>query len=81
MIPSPNVKLKEEFQQVLKACGDTMIRNVDKLYDLYVDRTSSLSLSFNFRQDSVLTMDIVCDKLVYETICDEKIKVKEEGEE
>lgn len=81
MIPSPNVKSKEEFEQVLKACGDTMIRNVDKLYDLYVDRTSSLSLSFNFRPDYVLTMDIVCDKLVYETICDEKIKVKEEGEE
>lgn len=80
MIPSPNVKSKEEFEQVLKACGDTMIRNVDKLYDLYVDRTSSLSLSFNFRPDYVLTMDIVCDKLVYETICDEKIKVKEEGE-
>ena len=81
MIPSPNVKSKEEFEQVLKACGDTMMRNVDKLYDLYVDRTSSLSLSFNFRPDYVLTMDIVCDKLVYETICDEKIKVKEEGEE
>lgn len=81
MIPSPIVKSKEEFEQVLKACGDTMIRNVDKLYDLYVDRTSSLSLSFNFRPDYVLTMDIVCDKLVYETICDEKIKVKEEGEE
>ena len=81
MIPSPNIKSKEEFEQVLKACGDTMIRNVDKLYDLYVDRTSSLSLSFNFRPDYVLTMDIVCDKLVYETICDEKIKVKEEGEE
>ena len=80
MIPSPNVKSKEEFEQVLKACGDTMIRNVDKLYDLYVDRTSSLSLSFNFRPDYVLTMDIVCDKLVYETICDEKITVKEEGE-
>lgn len=81
MIPNPNVKSKEEFEQVLKACGDTMMRNVDKLYDLYVDRTSSLSLSFNFRPDYVLTMDIVCDKLVYETICDEKIKVKEEGEE
>lgn len=81
MIPSPNVKSKEEFEQVLKACSDTMVRNVDKLYDLYVDRTSSLSLSFNFRPDYVLTMDIVCDKLVYETICDEKIKVKEEGEE
>ena len=81
MIPSPNVKSKEEFEQVLKACGDTMIRNVDKLYDLYVDRTSSLSLSFNFRPDYVLTMDIVCDKLVYETICDEKINVKEKGEE
>ena len=80
MIPSPNVKSKEEFQQVLKACGDTMMRNVDKLYDFYADRTSSLSLSFNFRPDYVLTMDIVCDKLVYETICDEKIKVKEEGE-
>lgn len=81
MIPNPNVKSKEEFQQVLKACGDTMMRNVDKLYDFYVDKTSSLSLSFNFRPDCVLTMDIVCDKLVYETICDEKIKVKEEGEE
>ena len=80
MIPSPNVKSKEEFERVLKACGDTMIRNVDKLYDLYVDRTSSLSLSFNFRPDYVLTMDIVCDKLVYETICDEKIKLTEEGE-
>ena len=73
MIPSPNSKSKEEFQQVLKACGDTMIRHVDKLYDLYVDR--------NFRPGYVLTMDIVCDKFVYETICDEKIKVKEEGEE
>lgn len=81
MIPNPNVKSKEEFEQVLKACGDTMMRNVDKLYDLYVDRTSGLSLSFNFRPGYVLTMDIVCDKLVYETICDEKIKVKEEGEE
>lgn len=81
MIPNPNIESKEEFEQVLKACGDTMIRNVDKLYDLYVDRTSSLSLSFNFRPDYLLTMDIVCDKLVYKTICDEKIKVKEEGEE
>lgn len=80
MMPNPNVKNKEDFEKVLKACGDTMIRNVDKLYDLYTDRTSSLSLSFNFRPDYVLTMDIVCDKLVYETICDEKIKVGE-GEE
>ena len=80
MIPNPNIQSKEEFEHVLKACGDTMIRNVDKLYDLYVDRTSNLSLSFNFRLDYVLTMDIFCDKLVYETICDEKIKVKEEGE-
>lgn len=81
MIPNPNIQSKEEFKRVLKACGDTMIRNVDTLYDLYVDRTSSLSLSFNFRLDYVLTMDIVCDKLIYETIYDEKIKVKEEGEE
>lgn len=77
-IPNSNIQSKEEFKRVLKACGDTMIRNVDTLYDLYVDRTSILSLTFNFRLGYVLTMDVVCDKLVYENECDEKIKVKEE---
>ena len=81
MIPNPRIKSKEEFEKALKACGDTMMRNSDKLYGLYVDHTYSLSLGFHFRVDECLTMDIVCDKLVYETIYDEKINVKEEGEE
>ena len=77
-IPNPHIKSKEEFEKVLKACSDTMMRNSDKLYALYVDHTYSLSLGFRFAVDECLTMDIVCDKFVYETICDEKIKVKEE---
>lgn len=81
LIPNPNIKSKEEFKQALKACSDTMIRNVDKLYDLYVDKTTSLSLSFSFSPDYILTMDIACGKLVYENECNEKIIVKEEGEE
>ena len=80
MIPNPCVETKEDFERLLKSCCDTIMRNKDKLYDLYCDKTTDLTLCFSFRPDYILTMDISCNKIVYENIYDENIRVEEKTE-
>lgn len=79
-IPNPCIETYEDFSRMIKACCDTMMRNKDKLYELYCDRTTDLMLCFRFRPDYIMTMDISCDKMVYENMYDEKIKVEERKE-
>ena len=55
------------------------MRNKDKLWNLYQDRTFELSVKFPFRVDECTSMEINCSKMVYEEI-KEKIEIKK-GEE
>lgn len=79
-IPNPCIETNEDFERLLKACCDTIMRNKDKLYNLYCDKTTDLMVSFRFRPDYIMTMDISCDKIVYENVYDENIRVEERKE-
>ena len=69
---------KEEFYNLINAYVETLIRNKDKLYNLYTDRTCELTVSFPLRDGEVPTMEVNCEKIVYEN---EKEIIKIEGEE
>lgn len=66
---------EKEFEDVLKSCCETLMRNKDKLWNLYQDYTFELSVTFPFRVGEVMSMEINCSKMVYKEI-KEKIKIK-----
>ena len=69
---------KEEFYNLINAYVETLIRNRDKLYDFYIDRTHELSITFPLRPNEIPIMEVNCTKIVYEN---EKEIIKIEGEE
>ena len=68
---------KEEFYNLINAYIETLIRNRDNLYNLYTDRTHELTVSFPLKADEIQTMEVNCEKIVYEN---EKEIIKIEGE-
>lgn len=69
---------KEEFYSLINAYIETLIRNRDNLYSLYIDKTIELSVSFPLRVGEVPTMEVNCEKIVYEN---KKEIIEIEGEE
>lgn len=69
---------KEEFYDLINAYIETLIRNRDKLYDFYIDRTHELSITFPLRPYEIPTMEVNFTKAVYEN---EKEIIEIEGEE
>lgn len=67
---------KNYFNETIQSCIDTLNRNKDKIYELLLDRTSVVNITFNFRPDEVVNMDIRWNKLVYENEEIENIKVE-----
>lgn len=57
---------KEEFYNLINAYIETLIRNRDKLYDFYIDRTHELSITFPLRPNEIPTMEVNFTKAVYE---------------
>lgn len=66
---------EKEFEDVLKSCCETLMRNKDKLWNLYQDYTFELSVTFPFRVGEVMSMEINCSKIVYDEK-KEKIEIK-----
>ena len=69
---------KEEFCDLINAYIETLIRNRDNLYNLYIDNTHELTVSFPLKAGEIPTMEVNCEKIVYEN---EKEIIKIEGEE
>ncbi len=57
---------KEEFYDLINAYTETLIRNRDNLYNLYIDKTHKLTISFPLRAGEIPTMEVNCEKIVYE---------------
>ena len=68
---------KEEFYNLINAYIETLMRNRDNLYNLYIDKTHELTISFPLRAGEVPTMEVNCEKIVYEN---EKEIIEIEGE-
>lgn len=70
-----DIKSKDDFDKLLKSCCNTMMRNKNKLWNLYQDYTFELSVTFPFRVGEVMSMEINCSKIVYDEK-KEKIEIK-----
>lgn len=68
---------REEFDELIDAYIDTLLRNKDHLYDFYIDNTIDLTVSFPLKAGEIPTMEVNCEKIVYEN---EKEIIKIEGE-
>lgn len=68
---------KEDFYNLINAYVETLIRNRDNLYNLYTDKTHELTVSFPLKAGEIPTMEVNCEKIVYEN---EKEIIKIEGE-
>ena len=69
---------KEEFYDLINAYIETLIKNRDKLYDFYIDRTHELSITFPLRPTEIPTMEVNFTKVVYEN---EKEIIEIEGDD
>lgn len=69
---------REEFDELIDAYIDTLLRNKDHLYDFYIDKTIDLTISFPLKVGEIPTMEVNCNKIVYEENDKEIIEI--EGE-
>lgn len=70
----PIIKLdKENFHEWIMACCDTFLRNEDKLFALFNDKTTAIDITFPIRISEIPTMEINICKVIQNN--EEKIVV------
>lgn len=57
---------EEEFNNIIDACGKSLLENKKLLYDLYMSsKTRDMDINFRFRPDEVVSMNIFSEKAIF----------------